>query len=227
MSSEKGPEKFSGRFEIADFLASVLVKTLEQAHEAQKLSQEERKKTRELDHAAFRDPLTDLYNRRALEEFYERLRAEAPQSVGPHRRAHEMNVPSTLIVLDLDNFKGINDTRGHQMGDEILKRTAENMKQRARATDYVGRWGGEEFVIILPRADETIGAKVAEDIRGRIEQGGDVTASFGVAEISPQDLINSPMRDIVARADVALYEAKDRGRNNVVCYTELIPGPTG
>jgi diguanylate cyclase (GGDEF)-like protein len=128
-----------------------------------------------------------------------------------------------VIVLDLDKFKDVNDTHGHQKGDEILKRTASNMKRRTRATDYVGRWGGEEFVIILPHTDEAAGASVAEQIRDLIEQSGDVTASLGIVEVSPKDLIKYPLSDMVARADIALYEAKDRGRNQVVRLSEIVP----
>jgi diguanylate cyclase (GGDEF)-like protein len=222
MSVEKIPEKVSSAFDVANFLAAALVKTLEHSAEVQKKAEADRKETKEISDYAFRDHLTGLYNRRYLEEAYDRLRIEVPRSAGLHRRAHEAADPSTLIVLDLDKFKVVNDTHGHKRGDEVLKQTASHMLQRARATDLAGRWGGEEFVIILPHSSENAGLSVAEGVRKLIEKDGIVTASFGVAEIGPEDLALYSMDEMMVRADLAMYAAKEAGRNQVISYSQML-----
>lgn len=122
----------------------------------------------------------------------------------------------SLMIIDLDHFKQINDSYGHQVGDEVLKRMAEIFKHELRATDIAGRWGGEEFIIICPETRLEGAQAIAEKVRTSIEnlefnRRHKVTVSIGVTQISFGD----DFTGIVKRADDALYEAKAKGRNRV------------
>ncbi len=146
------------------------------------------------------DPLTGLQNRRStLQQLNER--ADLASTRG---------ITSTLLLFDLDHFKQINDTLGHEVGDDTLCRVADTLTQLVRPIDAVCRWGGEEFIVLLPDTDEHAAAVTAESLRVGIETTG-VTASFGVAEIDLGDTVTSWVR----RADDAMYEAKHAGRNRV------------
>jgi two-component system cell cycle response regulator len=156
------------------------------------------------------DALTGLLNRRAFLDAIERERARSDRHV----------LPFSLLLLDLDHFKAVNDTHGHAAGDAVLKGCAEVLARVARRSDVVARWGGEEFVVALPHTGEA-GARVAgERVRRGIAEAtylvpsGEpfrVTASIGVASSeSPWTL-----EAIVAAADAAMYSAKSRGRNRV------------
>lgn len=152
------------------------------------------------------DRLTQLNNRSKLDEVLkqEMERVDRGQSV------------CSVILMDLDNFKIINDTRGHLMGDEVLKGIARIIRENVRQIDTVGRWGGEEFMVIMPLTDINGGKHLAEKLRKKIEEHvfpdiGSVTASFGVAE-NRGDLSEI---EWVAIADQALYKAKKGGRNRV------------
>jgi diguanylate cyclase (GGDEF)-like protein len=126
----------------------------------------------------------------------------------------------TIIFLDIDHFKKVNDSYGHDVGDEVLRQTAELIRERVRQLDIVGRYGGEEIVIGLPGATAEHAQRIAEDLRQIIEkhifQVGQsnlrVTASLGVAELTPKRNIHQTLK----AADDALYQAKDGGRNKVV-----------
>jgi diguanylate cyclase (GGDEF)-like protein len=131
--------------------------------------------------------------------------------------------PVSLIMLDLDNFKGINDKAGHEAGDVALCMLSEILRTGLRAVDTVARFGGDEFVIILPRADSEGATVVAERMRNHIQQidvpgFGPVTASFGIATFpnhaSSQDAL-------MGAADRALYDAKDAGRDRV-CVFDIV-----
>ena len=124
----------------------------------------------------------------------------------------------SVILLDIDHFKKINDTYGHPIGDEVLKDFAAILKKSARITDVVGRWGGEEFMIIASETDSVGATKFATTIKKAINEHtfpkvGKVTASFGLTQID----IGDSVEDVVNRADLALYNAKESGRNRVVC----------
>ena len=124
----------------------------------------------------------------------------------------------SVILLDIDHFKKINDTYGHPIGDEVLKDFAAILKKSARITDVVGRWGGEEFMIIASETDSVGATKFATTIKKSINEHnfpkvGKVTASFGLTQIDVGDSVE----DVVNRADLALYNAKESGRNRVVC----------
>jgi diguanylate cyclase (GGDEF)-like protein len=122
-------------------------------------------------------------------------------------------------MLDLDWFKSINDRFGHLVGDRVLKRVVDRVRECSRESDVLGRYGGEEFVLLLPGADENAGARLVERIRGAISAtdwtdlgaGLKVTVSCGIARIRPADTLNG----VLARADKALYAAKRGGRDQL------------
>jgi len=165
--------------------------------------------TRELIDAALTDPLTGLHNRRGLEG-----RAEAL-----HFRPGGAPVTQVWIMADLDHFKRVNDTYGHEAGDEVLKAVAEALRSTARGADLVARIGGEEFVLVLPDTSAELAVRIAERLRLAIEAlstdvGGQVirvTASFGIAQRAAQD----SQLEVLERADAALYSSKKDGRNRV------------
>lgn len=156
---------------------------------------------------ALTDGLTGCYNRRSFELQLER----------DLRLATRMRQPLSLIMLDLDNFKQINDQAGHEAGDLALCKLAENLRAELRPFDSAARFGGDEFVIILPQADTAGALLVAEQLRQRIEEiyvpgFGQVTSSFGVATFPS----HASTRDtLVVAADRALYISKNSGRNRV------------
>ena len=168
---------------------------------------------------ATRDSLTGLRNHRALQE---RLREE----IAAHERGGE---PLSLLLLDVDNFKGFNDGFGHPAGDEVLRRVAVFMEEQARANDLVARYGGEEFVILLPRTDREASLVVAERVRAAIEgapwRERAVTASLGVSTaLAGGDASAEPAARaevLLARADEALYRSKAGGRNRVTHWADL------
>ncbi len=121
-------------------------------------------------------------------------------------------------MLDIDDFKNINDTFGHNVGDEVLIAIANSINKRIRKVDLAARWGGEEFVILLPETDLLSAVQVANDIRKLIEnikisKIDKITASFGVAQYKTGDDLSS----LIDRADRELYRAKRNGKN-LVCY---------
>ncbi|MGB5974558.1 MAG: GGDEF domain-containing protein [Nodosilinea sp.] len=161
----------------------------------------------ELEQLALFDTLTGLFNRASLQDTLE-------QAIHQNSR---MGIPMTLITLDLDYFKKINDTLGHGTGDEVLRGVGAFMKKRIRRTDKVFRTGGEEFLILLAGSDAQNAASVAEQLRDGIEKlelipGQSVTASLGVATLSANESLTEWMK----RSDDNLYRAKSGGRNRVV-----------
>jgi diguanylate cyclase (GGDEF)-like protein len=159
------------------------------------------------------DGLTGLLNKRSLEEALARDLA----------RADRGQVSLGIVMLDVDFFKKVNDTHGHQVGDEVLKAVAQVVATSLRTGDVAARYGGEEFVTVLPGSDIEGSTIVAERIRKKLEQtevqtsSGKlrVTASFGVAAVCGPNCRGSA-KDLVAKADAALYDAKRAGRNRVV-----------
>jgi len=167
-------------------------------------------KTSELEQLAYYDTLTGLYNRRSiLEKLNEWLQ---------HVRRYKGAL--SVVMLDIDYFKQVNDVHGHRVGDSVLADLAEFMRRSVRQTDIVGRYGGEEFLILLPRTDAagaaTMARRVCRALRGaplRDATGGalQVTASLGAAEYCEGDDEDS----LISRADAALYRAKEAGRDRV------------
>lgn len=175
---------------------------------------ETKRLTNTLKESAVRDALTGLYNRRFLEESYESIVA------GTQRRGKILG----LLMCDLDYFKNVNDVYGHDVGDLVLKETAQVIRKNVRAADFVIRFGGEEFLVVLVDVREDEAIKVAEKIREKVQETkikviGDIiqkTISIGVSEF-PKDAQN--FWQAIKYADVALYKAKERGRNRVVRFT--------
>jgi diguanylate cyclase (GGDEF)-like protein len=172
---------------------------------------------RMVERQAMVDSLTGLANRRSLEES---LRSELA-------RATRFTDTVCVVLADLDDFKRVNDQYGHAAGDEVLIAFAEALRKTVRESDVAGRWGGEEFALVLPGTDAAGGARLAERARAAIESrrvkmpNGDicrVTASFGVASF-PE---SHELGEILAAADSALYAAKHEGKNRVVVSAESI-----
>jgi diguanylate cyclase (GGDEF)-like protein len=154
------------------------------------------------------DPLTGLLNRTALYQRFGELRQQARMSAE--------GTSIGFLVVDLDNFKLVNDEHGHATGDAVLERIAYVMRNSLRAFDLVYRLGGEEFVVVLPGADAEKAAEIGERLREAVEgarpEGLRVTMSVGVAVADGRDL---DFDDLYERADTALYAAKEAGRNRV------------
>jgi len=163
--------------------------------------------------AAFTDHLTGLANRRRFERQLER-------EVG---RVQRYEHPFSLLMLDIDSFKNLNDSFGHDAGDEAIRRISKVLREGTRGIDLAARIGGEEFAVLLVETNREGGLEVAERLRASIKaleipKAGHITASFGVAEC-PNDAQTS--REILKAADVALYEAKRNGRDQVVTMRSL------
>lgn len=157
------------------------------------------------------DQLTGCYNRKM---FHDLLVAETA-------RASRHGKLFSIILFDIDNFKLVNDTYGHLVGDEVLKALSAIVSGNIRKSDVFARWGGEEFSILLPETDRNGASVVAEKVRIAIAahecgKAGRNTCSFGVAEFSAEKDTNS----IIYYADKALYHAKENGKNQVVVYSE-------
>jgi len=166
------------------------------------------------------DELTQIYNRR---HFHTRLDEEI-------QRSDRYGNPLSLLMLDIDYFKKINDLHGHQVGDDVLSAVAFIVKSNTRKIDVVARYGGEEFVVILPAIDKNGAYVVSEKFRKLLENheinipGGkkvNVTASFGVSSINMlAEGTADKSRQMIKMADDALYSAKERGRNTVVIFSD-------
>ena len=162
----------------------------------------------DLHRLALTDEATGLLNRRGFTE-------QAPFLVAA---AHRTKQPLSVVFVDIDRFKRINDELGHPEGDVLLRSFASLLRDAVRTGDLAVRYGGEEFVVILPRSAATGATEWSERVRRTIaselkpSDGRQVTASFGVAELKPGESI----QDVVRRADAALYEAKAGGRNRTV-----------
>jgi len=160
-------------------------------------------RTRDLERLARTDPLTGLGNRRDLDEGLAQAVAQAGARCG-------------VILADVDHFKGINDRYGHATGDAVLVACADLLRGILPPGARLGRWGGEEFMVLCPEADGATVRALAEAMRRRVEETpfpavGDLTCSFGVAELRAGDSVDA----LLSRVDLALYEAKRNGRNRV------------
>jgi diguanylate cyclase (GGDEF)-like protein len=159
------------------------------------------------------DVLTGLPNRRAADEVFKRMAAHAGRSVSP----------LTAVLLDLDRFKDVNDRHGHESGDRALAMVGSIITSTIRASDFAARFGGEEFLVLLPDTDRDAALLVAEKLRSEIEHAeligiGSITASLGLAVI-PTDA--SEPEELLRKADRALYTAKEGGRNRVHAFSQL------
>lgn len=151
------------------------------------------------------DPLTGVNNRRGLDD-------SLSSQLALMSRYHSM---FSVVMLDIDHFKQINDQEGHLYGDRVLQELARLMNESIRETDIVARYGGEEFVIVMPQTELAGAAHFADRLRANIADKLDITVSGGVAEAVEQDDPES----LIARADTALYNAKSAGRNRIFRHT--------
>lgn len=183
-----------------------------------KLEEQLREARQEMEVLALHDGLTNLFNRRAIEE----------QAEGELNFASRKGLPLSIILLDIDHFKSINDQYGHKIGDDTLRRLALVLVENIRLYDHVGRWGGEEFIVLLPdtRLEEAV--KVAERLRVKtadakfsLDNGEQfpVSISLGVACASGTYPL---LLKLVDAADQALYQAKESGRNRVCSFDQPI-----
>ena len=172
---------------------------------------------------ALTDSLTGLHNRRYLSIHLASL-AE---------RAQRMGKPLSVLMVDIDRFKGINDTHGHAAGDEVLRTVANRLSQQLRGFDTVARWGGEEFVVVMPETNGAVAASVADRLRRKIaaspvslsSAAGDVPVTVSIGVAASENGATTP-EDLLRAADQALYAAKRGGRNRVVRDRDVPPGPT-
>jgi diguanylate cyclase (GGDEF)-like protein/PAS domain S-box-containing protein len=160
----------------------------------------------EMEHLASIDKLTGIYNRHKFEELFS-LEAE---------RTRRFSSPLSLILLDIDHFKSVNDTYGHDIGDDVLKHFSSIIKSNIRQIDIFARWGGEEFLVLSPGTNLTEVGVFAEKLRLAIEKASfptvnNVTVSVGLSEFEEGDTFSN----LFKRADKALYFAKNNGRNQV------------
>lgn len=156
---------------------------------------------------AVTDHLTKIFNRIRIEE---QLKIE-------NDRFKRYTTKYSVILLDIDNFKSVNDNYGHDVGDQVLISISNLLKRNIRSTDIIGRWGGEEFIIVCADAGLDGATQLADNLRLLIETSifdtiGSLTCSFGTAEIQK----NETVKNLIKRSDMALYAAKDQGRNRVV-----------
>ncbi|RJQ55179.1 MAG: diguanylate cyclase [Nitrospiraceae bacterium] len=210
---DKGAYDYLTRDEIK---TAALNRAVRRAIQRKKLEDDIKESLKKLEKMAIRDGLTGLYNHNHFKEI---LKLE-------YKQAKRNILPLSCIMLDLDHFKSVNDTYGHQFGDFALVKSAEILKKLVRDTDFVARYGGEEFFIVLPNTNQAGAFILAERIRSAFEKNvfrkGDisrpVTVSVGISSTSDNNVAGDS--DLIANADKALYRAKWRGRNNVCTYEE-------
>ncbi len=188
---------------------------LTMAQELESLINQLQGEKEKLEEIAYTDPLTGLYNRRFFFEEAKKL----------YELAKRHNEPFSIIMMDVDNFKRVNDEYGHDVGDMVLKKLAEVIKNSVRASDIAARFGGEEFIIALPKTDEEGAVLVAERIRQEFKKSKVVvdslevrtTVSVGVSTYRGDQTLDQ----LIKEADEALYRAKKTGKDKVVTYTEI------
>lgn len=215
-----GPDEIKGALVTFNDITEVEIKNteLENANAELKKSQVEiKRQNEELEYLATRDPLTGSLNRRSFFSGFDSLFSDARQN------GEELS----CVMTDIDHFKSVNDTHGHGVGDDVIKYLANVLADHARSNDLVGRFGGEEFCMVMPDTTIAEAAQIAEDIRIAIEEGigadffdkCQITASFGVASILSNA---STPSDMVEQSDKALYYSKENGRNQVTNYTSAM-----
>ena len=158
------------------------------------------------------DPLTQLHNRRALMDVIQH----------EERRLQRGRQALSFVMADIDHFKQINDSLGHEAGDQVLQQVSQALAKGVRDVDHLARWGGEEFLVVLPGTDEVEAAQVAERLRQAVDAlqlpSRHVSMTFGVSEVRE----NESAEHAISRADAALYEGKRAGRNRVVRADRMV-----
>lgn len=213
-------KKIRGVLVTFDDITEIEIKNEELRRTLDKLEQSQRDVTRqnqELQVLATRDPLTNTLNRRSFFQGFETLFTEA------RAEGDELS----FIMVDIDCFKSVNDKYGHAVGDKVIKLLANILTEYSRPNDLVGRFGGEEFCVVLPEAGIDVGASIADRMRLAIQEGYGakftnalrITSSFGVSTLTNGIRSSS---ELVDQADKALYVAKESGRNRVICWSSAM-----
>jgi two-component system cell cycle response regulator len=184
------------------------------------LQDELKQRAEEMERASRTDHLTGLHNRRYMEENLRSLAA------GSNRHGFSLSV----LIVDVDHFKTVNDTLGHQCGDEVLVEIAARLSRELRAEDLLGRWGGEEFVLLLPHTNAAQASVLAERLRTSVAgtpvktARGDLPVSISIGGAAAE---TSGEHDLLVLADRELYQAKEGGRNRaLVVRSEPLPAPS-
>lgn len=210
---DKGAYDFLTKDEVETVALS---RSIRRVMQRRKLESDVRDTLNKLEKLAIKDGLTGLYNQHHFKEVISR----------EYKKATRYMQSLSCIMLDLDHFKSVNDTHGHQFGDEVLIQSANILNKMVRDTDFVARYGGEEFFIILPNTDlegaHTLAERIRMSFSDHIFKKDDiseiVTVSIGVSATSDENVISE--NDLISNADKSLYRAKWRGRNNVCVYEE-------
>ncbi len=194
---------------------SVFDRSLLRVLEHRKLLEENKRLFAEVELLAVTDPLTGLYNRRKLEEALGR----------EIERAGRYQRPLSLIMLDVDNLKAVNDRFGHQAGDEVLRHTAAVIREQIRGVDIATRYGGDEFMIVLPEAGLEEATLVAKRIISRIPEVHpdyvEVSISLGVVQWGPGF---ASLKELLHQVDRTLYEAKEMGKGRIEVFQQITSG---
>jgi two-component system, cell cycle response regulator len=201
------------------FATAELVARVGAAVRMKQLQDELKRRGAEFAEMSRTDPLTGLHNRRHLQEQLRQL--------GSAARRHDR--PLAVIMLDIDHFKSVNDTLGHDGGDAVLQEFARRVSSVARHEDVVGRWGGEEFLLMLPETDIAGTIRLAERVRYAVAETAFRLGDRELAVTVSAGCVCGPADDtdeLVRQADGAMYEAKTSGRNRVVAYREEPAGMT-
>jgi len=193
-----------------------LVRAIDNAMEKAELYEKLERQREELERRSRVDDLTSLYNRRTILQILE----------NELYRSSRYEMPLSVLMLDIDHFKQINDTYGHNFGDTVLRNIGSIIQKSLRVVDAAGRYGGEEFLIVLPGTDSVGAQIIAERIRNKISDRGHLardgeairaTASIGVASLE-SDVVTP--EELLERSDRSLYDAKAEGRNCVQTWSE-------
>lgn len=181
------------------------------------LAAEHEQRANRMEDAALLDPVTELPNRRAVELIYDKLTKPHQYRRESDLVEHAVSPNNSILLIDMDKFKQINDECGHEAGDDVLRQFGDILLSGTRKEDLAARWAGDEFILILPETTEANAVNAAQNILARANEV-DLHISVGVAHLDPLETLS----DNVERADTAMYAAKNGGRDQVVSYSDLL-----
>ena len=203
--TQESREKYWERVVVSIFIALIIIMIMYLA--VRVLTKKELQLIAQLNKLSYKDELTKINNRRSINDYLSEL----------HEIFLRYQTKYSIIMLDIDHFKAVNDTFGHDVGDTVLIDVAKILNTIRRTTDHIGRWGGEEFMMLVPHNNASEAIQIAERIRHEVEKHSfksvlNIRVSLGVTEVKDNDTLQS----ITKRVDDALYEAKESGRNKVI-----------